>query len=114
MTRCLRRQGYLVNRKRVRRLMQQIAAVVAIQCPSLVNAMLSGATVTITRLSSVEPDPDAVQFVKPILDALQPASKRHPYGIGVIVDDSAKHITLRTAWKRCAPKAGGVRIEVKP
>lgn len=48
----------------------------------------------VERTSTREPDPDSiVAGCKPLLDALQPASKRHPYGIGVIADDNRECVT---------------------
>jgi len=35
--------------------------------------------------------------LKPMLDSLVPASKRHPHGLGLIQDDSPKHITSLAA-----------------
>ena len=47
--------------------------------------------ITIRRESTQEPDRDGlVGGVKPLLDALQPFSKRHPHGLGFIVDDSPR------------------------
>jgi hypothetical protein len=55
------------------------------------GAPLAAVEVRIRRYSAKQPDPDALPgTAKLILDALQPASKRHPYGLGVIADDSAK------------------------
>lgn len=49
--------------------------------------------IRIERTSTQEPDKDGLYGgVKPLLDALQPASKRHPYGIGLIYEDNAKHL----------------------
>lgn len=39
-----------------------------------------------------EPDADAV-LVKPLLDILQPTSKRHPYGLGLIADDTREVVS---------------------
>lgn len=44
--------------------------------------------ITIERTSTQAPDHDGlIGGLKPLLDALQPASKRHPYGLGLIEDD---------------------------
>lgn len=62
--------------------------------------------IEIERESTREPDFDGmVGGLKPLLDALQPASKRHPYGLGFIADDGprcvvgfdAKHIAGKGA-----------------
>lgn len=39
----------------------------------------------------IAPDIDAVA-IKPLLDVLQPRSNRHPYGLGIILDDSREVI----------------------
>jgi Holliday junction resolvase RusA-like endonuclease len=58
------------------------------------SSALCGVHVTITRRSvGVEPDPDNLTAsAKLILDALQ--------RVGVIKDDSPKHITLKVQWER--------------
>lgn len=49
--------------------------------------------VRINRYSSQEPDPDGLRSTaKLLLDVLQPMSKKHPYGLGVIAEDSSKCI----------------------
>lgn len=59
---------------------------------------LQRCSVHVERTSTREPDPDSlIAGLKPLLDALQPASKRHPYGIGLIVDDDARCITRLSA-----------------
>ena len=47
--------------------------------------------ITVERCSVGSPDPDNV-IAKPLLDVLQPPSKRHPLGLNVIADDSAEVI----------------------
>jgi hypothetical protein len=49
------------------------------------------AKITITRRSTGDPDPDGLSL-KYLLDVLQPASSRHPYGLGIIKEDTAKHL----------------------
>ncbi|MBP8176828.1 MAG: hypothetical protein KAX77_03595 [Xanthomonadales bacterium] len=55
--------------------------------------------ILIERHSAGRPDPDAIKgCAKPLLDVLQPRSKRHPYGLGVIADDSdavIEHLDVR-------------------
>lgn len=97
-----------------KRTMQQISACIAMQCPALVGLHLDKASIRITRFSSQEPDADAKSFCKPILDALQPTSKRHPYGMGAIIDDASENVELDPCWVRFGVKRGGVRIEVTP
>lgn len=68
------------------------------------------AAVRVERHSSREPDIDNLYAsVKPVLDALQPLSKRHPYGLGIIVDDSPRHISLDVIHVK-AKKGGGKTV----
>lgn len=68
--------------------------------------------VQIWRESTQEPDHDGlIGGLKPLLDALQPASKRHPYGLGLIVDDSPKCVLSLTA-SHVASKAARTRIVI--
>ncbi len=55
------------------------------------------------------PDVDAI-LPKPVLDVLQPASKRHPYGLGVIKDDTREVIKDLICEATRAPKRTVVRI----
>lgn len=65
--------------------------------------------IRVERTSTQAPDIDGlVGGMKPLLDALQPASKRHPYGLGLIADDGPKcllslsvlHVPGRAEWTR--------------
>jgi len=57
--------------------------------PKLPRTPIARCAITIERFSTQAPDRDGrYGGVKPILDALQPASRTHPYGLGFIVDDS--------------------------
>jgi len=57
--------------------------------PHVPAAPIAKCRITIERFSTQKPDRDGLYGgLKPILDALQPASKRHPYGLGFIVDDN--------------------------
>lgn len=54
------------------------------------------ASVTITRYSVAEPDYDgAVGGTKLAIDCLLPYSRRHPHGLGLVLDDSPQHMTMR-------------------
>jgi hypothetical protein len=56
-------------------------------------APLSRAFVSILRYSVREPDWDNLQECqKFLLDILQPRSKRHPYGLGIIAGDDPVHL----------------------
>lgn len=58
------------------------------------NAPLQRVDIRIKRYSGQALDPDgATSSAKLLLDALQPPSRRHPYGLGLIVDDSASCIS---------------------
>lgn len=52
------------------------------------------AEVLVWRHSIRAPDQDGL-IAKRLLDALQPASKRHPYGIGVIAGDDPARLVFR-------------------
>lgn len=96
------------------RQLRELAQIIALLVPQAVQKPQTNVRVSIVRYSSVEPDPDAKQFVKPILDVMQPPSKRHPYGIGLIVDDSSEHIDLDVRWERCKQGKGRVTVNVEP
>lgn len=50
-------------------------------------------TIVIERESPREPDPDGLPAsAKGLLDVLQPCSKRHPLGLGFIVNDNSQCI----------------------
>lgn len=48
-------------------------------------------------------DPDAITAsAKMLLDVLQPQSRRHPYGLGVIANDDAASLELSVQWIKAA------------
>ena len=51
------------------------------------------ADITVWRHSIRAPDGDNL-IAKALLDVLQPASKRHPYGLGIIAGDDPAHLVL--------------------
>lgn len=64
---------------------------------------IAKSAVTIYRHSTHEPDMDGlVASAKIILDVLQPPSKRHPYGLGIIADDKASACDLTVRWIKAA------------
>ena len=68
-------------------------------CASIIGPVPSdpipAVRVTVVRHGLREPDADALAgCAKPILDVLQPASKRHPYGLGLIAGDDRAHCEL--------------------
>ncbi len=68
---------------------------------------LSRARITLTRISSVEPDYDnLVISFKPVLDGLRQA--------GIISDDKMSVIGRPDyLWQKCAPKAGSIHVRVE-
>lgn len=70
--------------------------------------------ITVERTSTQEPDKDGLYGgLKPLLDALQPASTRHPYGLGFIADDG--HRCLIDLIARHVPgRAERTRITIEP
>jgi hypothetical protein len=70
--------------------------------------------IRVERISTREPDPDSlVAGLKPLLDALQPRSKRHPYGLGIIADDTRECIGSPEIT-HVAGKASKTRIWIEP
>lgn len=80
------------------RYLRLLALAIAYTC-KLPSKPLECVEITVTRVSNwrgTAPDRDAV-CVKPLLDVMQPASTRHPYGLGIIADDSREVIKSLTA-----------------
>ena len=70
--------------------------------------------IEIMRESTKEPDRDGLfGSAKFILDALQPPSRRHPYGIGLIADDSPAHM-LDLDVRHVHGKGERTRIRIEP
>jgi hypothetical protein len=98
-----------------RRLKDQLAALFCRQTPLASGIPFDRATVEIVRYSSVEPDPDNLHgFVKPILDAMQISSERHPYGASIITNDNREAIDLKVRWEKAPPRKGKVVVLVTP
>lgn len=75
-----------------RTLAASISSELARQLP-LGLAPFDRACVTITRYSVQEPDYDgAVGGAKLLIDCLLPLSRRHPHGLGLVLDDSPDHM----------------------
>ena len=111
MRNALDRMHYRVKR----RLMGNIADMLRAQIPNASGTPFQFAKVEIVRCSAKEPDKDGLYgSVKPILDAMQVASKRHPYGAFIIENDDSDHIELVVRWEKAAPKKGKVVINVTP
>jgi len=74
------------------------------------------ARVSIVRIGIGQLDPDGLPAAqKPLIDALCVASSRHPGGLGIIEDDSARHIELVVNQRRAnATPTTCVRIEELP
>jgi hypothetical protein len=76
-------------------LLAQVSMFVCASVGARSGAPMARAHVDIKRYSTQEPDVDGMPgTAKLILDVFQPASKRHPCGLGYILDDSSKCITL--------------------
>lgn len=98
-----------------RRLMDRLADAFRAQTPLASGCPYPYARIEIVRHSSSKPDVDALSgFTKPILDAMQVPSKRHPYGAGVIENDSMDSISLATRWERAPARQGKVMVYVTP
>lgn len=69
--------------------------------------------IRIERESTRAPDWDGlIGGLKPLLDALQPVGKRHPYGLGVIADDGP-HCVVSLDAKHVAGKGARTRIWIE-
>lgn len=66
----------------------------AAQLGALPSEPIKYATVKIWRHSIRQPDQDNL-IAKALLDVLQPAGKRHPYGLGIIAGDDPGHVHAR-------------------
>ena len=97
-----RRRGthWAVLSKERKRLATEIWAALGTQQPA---QPLARARVTIWRHSVQEPDTDNLYAsCKGVLDALQPATERRTYGLGVITDDRPSLCDLRAKWVKAA------------
>jgi hypothetical protein len=94
-----------------RRYSQQVAALImaAIPWKDRPKVPWKAWSILIERESTQRPDPSAIMSgAKPLIDALQPKSKRHPAGIGLVENDNAdsliayheKHIQGPRKWTR--------------
>ena len=71
-----------------------IAVQIAIHASRRPAEPLQRCRVVVERFSTQEPDRDGLfGSLKAVLDALQPQSRTHPYGLGFIADDSSSCIT---------------------
>lgn len=96
---------------RRKRVGQEIAWAILAEHPQRRDPM-KRCTVHVERTSTQAPDHDGlIGGLKPLLDALQPASKRHPYGLGLIADDGPKCITVLSAM-HVAGKSNRTRIVI--
>ena len=77
-------------------------------------APIARCVITVERTSTQEPDKDGLYGgLKPLLDALQPASKRHPYGLGFIEDDGHRCLVDLIA-RHVQGSAKRTRITIEP
>ena len=93
-----RRRGthWAVLSKERKHLAAEIWAALAGRVPP---SPLPRARVTIWRHSVQEPDTDNLYAsCKGVLDAIQPATDRRTYGLGIIVDDKPSVCELRALW----------------
>lgn len=98
-----------------RRLKDAIAAAMSAQVPLASGIPFERAKVEVVRCSAQEPDPDnQTGSVKPILDAMQVRSKRHPYGACIITDDNREGIELVVRWEKAPPRKGKIIVLVTP
>lgn len=98
-----------------RRLLRAVSDCIKSQLPLNIPLPFERAKVEVIRYTAQEPDKDnLVSSVKPVLDALQPATEKRTYGTFVIVNDNSAHIDLDVRWEKCSPKLGKVIVLVTP
>jgi len=74
-----------------------VAVQIAIHASRRPDEPLQQCRITVERFSTQKPDRDGLWgSLKALLDALQPKSKTHPYGLGFIVNDSSSCIAELT------------------
>lgn len=99
----------------IHELSQEVAQVIG-QGPA---EPLSKAHITVFRHGIQEPDKDNLTAsLKWLLDVLQPRSKKHPYGLGIIAGDDPAHLTHEIFHIQCKTRAEQRTVvnirEVKP
>ena len=104
----LLRMHWSMRRKYQQSLSAEIAQLIS---HALGRTPLERATVTITRYSVGTPDHDGCT-PKSLLDCLLVRSATHPAGLGLLIDDSPAHLTLRVIPVVCATRKEQ-RTEVK-
>src|SRR5882762_6843579 len=88
------RAHWAVRRKVARTIAWEILAALGGRRPA---ELIDPALVTVERICVRAPDDDNLTAgCKILLDALCPLSATHPYGLGIIRDDSPAHCTLVT------------------
>lgn len=94
----LMRMHYRVRAKLLRDLAWQVRGSILGALPA---QPIARARVTVVRHGLQAPDADALAgCAKLLLDLLQPVSKRHPCGLGIIANDSADVLTLDARFVR--------------
>lgn len=94
------------QRTRIAKRVQKLVWIALTKLKLLPMAPMQRVHIRIKRYSRQAPDPDGLATTaKILLDVLQPCSKRHPHGLGVIADDSSaciaslhvEHVSKRLA-----------------
>ena len=91
-----------------------VAVQIAIHASRRPAEPLERCRVTVERFSTQEPDRDGLfGSLKAVLDALQPQSKTHPYGLAFIADDSSSCIA-ELLPKHVPGREKRTRITIEP
>lgn len=91
-----------------------VAVQIAIHASHRPAEPLQRCRVIVERFSTQEPDRDGLfGSLKAVLDALQPQSKTHPYGLGFIADDSSSCIA-ELLPKHVPGREKRTRITIEP
>lgn len=91
-----------------------VAVQIAIHASRRPAEPLQRCRITVERFSTQEPDRDGLfGSLKSILDALQPQSRTHPYGLGFIANDSSSCLA-ELIPKHVPGRAKRTRITIEP
>ncbi len=102
------------KRQRIARRVQQLVWIELRKQGTLPASPLERVRIRVRRYASNAPDPDGMPTTaKLLLDVLQPLSKRHPLGLGVIADDSAACIAALHV-EHVPKRVARTEVEIEP
>lgn len=93
---------HFAQRTREQRLIAWLVKSALLQQGIRVERPYEKARVTVRRYSTQEPDEENLSAsCKLLMDVLQPLSKRHPCGLGIILNDSPAHLERDVRHVHC-------------